>query len=451
MKYTLIKWVILWFLSIPVTSCLFSCCKRKEMIVFKPRISDDPIKLTPSESNETVLVKKKNIIQDDNTNLYLTNDQKEYVYALSPVLKLFCRLRSSPKNIICLIINYLGAPFPTFSRDFQMSAKNQWAKVGNCYDYNFEKFSVASCEFFRVMTDTSKSVCCFTSDGHYIIAACVKPKTLKMWTVPAGTLVQTFKGHNDDITSCSLSTNDQILLSTSRDQDVYIWAVRTGRIRRVFPAVTLIHYSRSYWPWGQFCNRDRLVVTASKHIKIWDVNTGECVRVLRPQRDDWISRCVFSDNEHLLLSLGNDGVSVWEFATGKHVQAFREHGRLARMAVKYACFVRQDTQVASIGGNRDSLCIWRVYDAQCIHRFADYERMICHSYWLKSATIECIIVSMDNQLHVLAVESGETIFAFTGGRHTCRILDFSVSSDGRYLASCSFNNASVFIFAEHKK
>jgi len=459
MKCKLIKWVILWFLSISVTSStLFSCCtKTKQIEFFSPRISDQ-IKL--SKSNETVLVERKKIIQNDNTDLYLTNDQKKYVYALCAVVKIGCRGCVSTKYIVYLILDYLRAPFP----------KNQILPacfvVGfhavsctNDYSSTINLWNVASGQFIREMTDTGNTVCCFTSDGHYIISACRKTKNLKLWTVPACTLVRTFKGHTGDITSCSLSTHDQILLSTSMDGTVRLWAVRTGKCTQ--------ELTGHYWPvnWGQFCNRDRLVVSAAQLIRIWDVNTGECVRVLKPQRDERISRCVFSDNERLLISLGNDGVSVWQLATGTHVQTFHGHAiivpneviyRYQRLTtekvvpyqVKYACFVRQDTHVASVGDDF-VLYIWRVHDAKCIRKFADYERMIDHSYWLKSDAIECIIVSNGYELHVLAVESGETIFTLTG--HTHRIYDFFVSSDGRFLTSRSADNGRVFIFAEHKK
>jgi len=478
MKYKLIKWVILWFLNILVTSStLFSwckSCKQKTMVEFQLRISDDQIKLTPSESNETVLVEKKNIIQDDNTNLYLTNEQKKYVYGLYPVVKPLFRGRVSTKFILYLIIDYLGAPLPTNqilphtrSISFRLSADNQWAVACTTQiPSTMNLWNMASGEFVRVITDTSNTVCCFTSDSHYLISVCTKTKTLQLWAVSTGTLVHTFKGHTKTITSCSLSTDDQILLSTSRDWTVRLWAVRTGKCTQILTG---------HWTcvtWGQFCNRDQHVVsTGGSIIRIWDVNTGKCVRVLKTQSGDDIRRCVFSDNEQFLLSLGNE-VTVWEFPTGNHVQTFHEHARVVQeferyrhkdltrervvpYPVRHACFVRQDTHVTSIGEDH-VLCIWRVHDAHCIHRFADYDRMIYHSYCLKSGGIECIIASTWSQpnyngyeLHVLNVESGETMFTFTG--HSNPINSFCVSPDGRYVTSCSTDTGRVFIFAEHKK
>lgn len=132
------------------------------------------------------------------------------------------------------------------------------------------------------------------------------------------------------------------------------------------------------------------------------------------------------------------------------MQTFHEH----KNWVLTSCFVREDTWVASVD-NDYTLCIWRISDAHCIHRFenSNYFLLLQHSYWLKSGDIECIIVATENspyEIQVLAVESGKGIFTFTG--HTDRIHSVCVSSDGKYLISGSKDGEiRIFVFSEHKE
>jgi len=202
--------------------------------------------------------------------------------------------------------------------------------------------------------------------------------------------------------------------------------------------------------WAQFYANDRRIISAGQEVRVWDVATNQCVRVLHGHAGP-VRTCTVSRTEALLLSLSEDHTAkVWELATGTCMQTFYDHHDV----VEGSCFVRNDTWVASIG-RYGSLCIWRISAARCAQRFANYSDSLSlhNSYRLNSRDKEYIIVSPRSspyEVHVLAVESGGNILTFAG--HTHRINAVSVSADGKYLISANNGGTMrIFVFSENEE
>jgi len=70
---------------------------------------------------------------------------------------------------------------------------------------------------------------CFSGDCSKIVSGS-NDKTIKLWEVLTGKLLNTLKGHLDYVTSVCFSPNGIILASGSYDHTIKLWDVSTRKL-----------------------------------------------------------------------------------------------------------------------------------------------------------------------------------------------------------------------------
>lgn len=98
-----------------------------------------------------------------------------------------------------------------------------------------------------------------------ILVSASRDKTIKIWNLKTGELLNTLKGHKDGVYAVALSKDEQIIASGSADKTIKLWHLETGELLNTFTGhhdtVTAL----------AFANKGNTLVSGSldKTIKIW--------------------------------------------------------------------------------------------------------------------------------------------------------------------------------------
>ncbi|MGL4767162.1 MAG: WD40 repeat domain-containing protein, partial [Formosimonas sp.] len=139
-------------------------------------------------------------------------------------------------------------------------------------------------------------------------------------------------GHQSSVNSAHFDRTGERVVSASADTTIKIWDAQTGQCLRTLQghthSVTSAHFDRT----------GERVVSASydKTIKIWDAQTGQCLRTLQGHTD-WVTSAHFDrTGERVVSASGDATIKIWDAQTG---QCLRTLYALPEMET--ACFDEQ--------------------------------------------------------------------------------------------------------------
>ncbi|CAN6679873.1 unnamed protein product [Malus baccata var. baccata] len=113
-----------------------------------------------------------------------------------------------------------------------------------------------------------------------------------------------------------------MIVSGSFDETVRIWEVKTGKCLKVLPAhsdpVTAVDF-----------NRDGSVIVSSSYdglCRTWDASTGHCTKTLIDDENPPVSYVKFAPNgKYILVGTLEDTLKFWNFSTGKCLKTYTGH------------------------------------------------------------------------------------------------------------------------------
>lgn len=108
------------------------------------------------------------------------------------------------------------------------------------------------------------------SPDDQVLASASADKTIKLWQVSNGALLQTLTGHTDGVYSVSFSPDDKMIASASRDGSIKLWN-RDGRELKTLLGHTDAVLSISFSPDGKFLASASFDGTA----KLWHLLSTE--------------------------------------------------------------------------------------------------------------------------------------------------------------------------------
>jgi WD40 repeat protein len=174
-------------------------------------------------------------------------------------------LRQQGKNSGYLAGNLINL---SFSPDSQMLAINRqqgWIAVWNLQTGRFDEWSAHHASIWKVL---------FSPSGQ-TLASSSYDGTVRLWDVQTHQCLQVLRRHESVIPAIAFTPDGQGLVSGSYDRTIRLWDVQTGAWLKTLEGHTGAVFTLAFDPSGQ--------VLASG-IKLWDVNTGQCMETLVADR-----------------------------------------------------------------------------------------------------------------------------------------------------------------------
>ena len=332
-------------------------------------------------------------------------------------------------------------------------------------------------------TDIITSVA-YSLDGAYL-ASCSWDKTIKLWEVATGKCIKTLEGHTNFVYSVVFSPDGKYLASSSADQTIRLWEVASWECKKTLGGHITFVMSIDYSPDGKYLSSglyDKVIkisevatgkcvkiltedvedaeffryiesvvyspdgkyiaggcctigsiytIDASwqNTIKIWEVETGDCVKTLRGHEDD-VTSVVFSpDGKYLASGSWDNTVKLWEVETGNCIKTLSGH----EDHVTSVAYGPDEKYVAS-GSWDKTVKLWDVTTGECIKTLEN-----AHSvYSVVFSPDGAYLASGSGTIKLWEVKTGKCVKTFDGDGGWGHSVSFS--PDGKYLASSSQDN-----------
>ncbi|MEW6084968.1 MAG: WD40 repeat domain-containing protein [Chloroflexota bacterium] len=247
------------------------------------------------------------------------------------------------------------------------------------YFYDAQTFTETS----YIDTGTRITSIAFTPDSKLIAASDDYPyKTIRLWEVFSGYLIQTFEGHSAPVNSISINRQNSILASGGNDGD----------------------------------------------IRLWNIQTGESIQTIQADGRR-VESIAFSEDGTLLVSGSRDGViQLWNPVTGELTNTFYLPGEFAVMAVAFS----PDNRYIASGGNDGRVTLLEAENGEILFSEENY-RTTCLTFSPDGRSLASC--SDDSTLRIRDIPSGDLISTISV--HNNSVTAVSYSNDGKFLLSGS--------------
>ncbi|HVT12425.1 MAG TPA: TIR domain-containing protein [Fimbriimonadaceae bacterium] len=128
-------------------------------------------------------------------------------------------------------------------------------------------------------------------------------------------------GHTGGVNAVALSPDGRLALSGSGDNTVRLWEVESGRCLRVLEG----HKDAV---WGvSFSGDGRLALSGSedKTVRLWEVESGRCLRVLEGHTESVYGVSFSADGRLALSGSADSTVRLWEVESGRCLRVLEGH------------------------------------------------------------------------------------------------------------------------------
>ena len=245
-----------------------------------------------------------------------------------------------------------------------------------------------------------------------------------------GDLINIYNEHVKCINSIQVDVGSNKLISASDDKTIKIWNLETGECLKT------LNDHKNYVNCILIISNNRFMSgSEDKTIKIWDLNTYECLNTL--ENDSKVSSlCLISESQVACSCLGGS-IHIWDLNSFKNVKSFRAHDDW----IKYLLLVDKTKLVScSISGK---IKVWSLDTFECINVLEGHSDIVFYlELNSKGNLVSC---SEDKTIKIWQIETGEMLksIEFKNPVNCTQLLNDS-------LLAAALDNGHIVIFDLNK-
>jgi len=247
-------------------------------------------------------------------------------------------------------------------------------------------------------------------------------------------------GHAATVTSISVSSDDQYIVSGSDDMTIKLWDMSTGKLIRSCSGHTDKVND------AIFSSDDRYIISCSDDhsVKLWDVMTGKEIRSFAGHTGPVKAVDISSDNRYIVSGGMEDTIRLWDLSTGSQIRSFIlswelpdwmtvDSSNMDIIPEVYAVTFSSDNKRIASWENIESCDTIRVWNVD-----EEREKLKIESYGSYDGTMmfcnnDSLIVSGGMNLSLWDSETGELVRRIEYGSDL-----FDLSLDGRYAVIANY-------------
>lgn len=330
-----------------------------------------------------------------------------------------------------------GVAFAPLEADANWDQEHGQILVSGSGDDTVKLWDVGSGKCLQTMAGQSGGVwsIAFSPDGRWLVLGGADA-TVKVWNFATGQCLRTLYGHSSHVRSVAFSADGYRIVSASEDQTIRIWDVASGEGLRVLQG-------HSSAVWSVACSSNYRLASGSldQRVKLWDIRTGKCLSTLQGYTDFvWATAIVpqpacppipasgFPQPAAILASGSTDHtIKLWDMDSGECIRTLRGHTNWV-LSVAFSC----DRQTLASSSFDQTIRLW---DS---HRGCCSQILHGHTNWVLSVAFSpdgrrLASASFDQTVKLWDTQTGECLKTLQG--HEGRLWSVAYSPDGQWVAS----------------
>lgn len=288
----------------------------------------------------------------------------------------------------------------------------------------------------------------FTPDNQIMVSG-GNDRIITLRNLKTGKIIRTFTEHSDSIYALCLSSDGQTLVSGSRDATLKIWHLHTidtynsNSINRLIGdglIDTLTGHSDSInsvsiSPNGQ------IIVSGSEDntIKLWDLNTGECLATLEKHEAGVRAIALSPDGQLLVSGSADNTIKLWQLPSVESepicpdlIYTLTGHSDDVKCLA-----ISHDGQILASGSQDKTIKLWDLETGELKTTLVEHWREVNHLI-ISPDGRSLISCSGDETIQVWNLETFKLLHSFVG--HQGAVAVVAISPEGQPLVSSSWDH-----------
>jgi WD40 repeat protein len=243
-------------------------------------------------------------------------------------------------------------------------------------------------------------------------------------TPPKTALLRTVTGHSHYIKALVIMPDGRTAVSGSDDGTLRVWDIETGESLRILQEQSGSVEALAVMPNGE----QVLAAVGDGSLRLWDLSTGSILYSWQTHHARSINAIAVTPNAQLAISVSNDGtLKIWNLVSRELLEILQGHTDWVQTVA-----ITENGNYVISGGADNILQVW---DLQ-----SDMQPLTLrgHQHWIRAVTTtrdsqKVISGSVDHTLKIWDLESGEVLYSLQG--HTREITSVAIIDQQRFISA----------------